>query len=112
MSGCSGPSAFSRIASARSMERPRGGEIALGLQQDCEVVEAGRGVGMLGAERLLADRQRALEERPGARIGPDAMKILRGPVQKLGLVRGAGTVGRIGLAAGEEMRRQLRAEWP
>ena len=38
-------------------ERPRSGEIALGLKQACEVVEARRGQGMLGPERLLADRQ-------------------------------------------------------
>ena len=66
VSGWSGPSAFSRIASARSIERPRAGEVALGLKQAGEVVEARRRIGMLGAERLLADRQRALEERPRA----------------------------------------------
>ena len=75
MSGCSGPSTFSRIASARSIERPRPREVALVLQQDGEVVEARRGVGVLGAERLLADRQRALDRAaapPPGRPGPEA----------------------------------------
>ena len=51
-------------------ERPRAGEVALGLKQEGEVVEARRRLGMLGAERLLADRQRALEERPRAARSP------------------------------------------
>ena len=56
-------------------ERPRAGEVALGLKQEGEVVEARRGVGMLGAERLLADRQRALDRaaaRRRGRPGPEA----------------------------------------
>ena len=48
-------------------ERPGARQVALVLQQTSEVVEARRGLGMLRAERLLADRQRALVEwpRPG-----------------------------------------------
>ena len=45
-------------------ERPRAGEVALGLKQAGEVVEARARYRVLGAERLLADRQRALVERP------------------------------------------------
>ena len=45
-------------------ERPRPRKVALGLEQDGEVVEARRRIGMLGAEHLFADRQRALVERP------------------------------------------------
>ena len=37
------------------------------IQQASEVAEAGRCLGMLGAERLLVDRQRALEGRPRPR---------------------------------------------
>ena len=48
------------------VERPRAGEVALGLKQAGEVVEARGGRGMLGAERLLVDRQRPLVERPRA----------------------------------------------
>ncbi len=62
--GCSGPSAFSLIASARSKSGRAPVEVALGLEQAGEVVEARRRIGMLGAERLFADRQCALEERP------------------------------------------------
>jgi hypothetical protein len=39
-------------------------QIALGLKQEGEAVEARRRIGMLGAERLLADVQRALIKRP------------------------------------------------
>ena len=42
----------------------RSREVALGLKQAGEVVEAKRGIGMVGAERFLIDRQRALIERP------------------------------------------------
>jgi hypothetical protein len=41
--------------------RRRTGEVALGLKQAAKVVEARRRSGMLGAERLLADRQRPLQ---------------------------------------------------
>jgi hypothetical protein len=59
------------------VERPRAGEVALGLKQLGEVVEARGGPGMLGAERLLADRQRPLEERP--RAGEVAWALSRRP---------------------------------
>jgi hypothetical protein len=49
------------------MERPRPREITLGLQEDGEVVEARRGVRMLGARYFLLDRQRALMKRPRPR---------------------------------------------
>ena len=38
------------------VEQPRGDEVASGLKQEGEVVEAIRCVRMLGAQRLLADR--------------------------------------------------------
>ena len=67
VSGCSGPSAFSLYRQRAFIERPRPRKVALVAEQDGEVVEARRRVGMLGAERLLADRQRALIERPRPR---------------------------------------------
>jgi hypothetical protein len=45
-------------------EGPRCCKIALALEQESEVVEARRGVGMLRAERLFAYRQCALIEGP------------------------------------------------
>ena len=45
-------------------QRPRGSEIALGLQQIREVDEAGRGVRMLGPQHLRGDGEVALEQRP------------------------------------------------
>ena len=65
MSGCSGPSAFSLIASARSQERFGFGVVAHCLVKLRQVVEAGSGVGMLRAERFLPNRQGALQERFG-----------------------------------------------
>ena len=73
MSGCSGPSAFSRMASARSQERLGLGVGAGGLVQHGQIVERGGGVGMLGAERLLANGERALVERLGLRVGTGAL---------------------------------------
>ena len=67
VSGCSGPSTFSRIASARSKSGRAAARSPWCLKQDGEIVEARRRIGMLGAEHLLADRQRALEERPRRR---------------------------------------------
>ena len=64
VSGWSGPSTLSRIARARSIERPGLGDRPASKQAG-EVVEARGGVGMVGAERLLADRQGALVERLG-----------------------------------------------
>ena len=56
---------------------------------------------MLGAEHLLADRQRALEERPRLRIGGAAMEIAAGPVQKVGAFRVRSGVSHFRLAARE-----------
>ena len=72
------------------VERPRAGEVALGLKQDGEVVEARGGVGMLGSERLLADRQRSLVERP--RAGEVAL-VLK---QEGEVVEARGGVGMVG----------------
>src|SRR5262249_12642574 len=43
-------------------------KVALVLKHEGEVVEAHRRIGMLGAKLLLADRERALEERFGLHI--------------------------------------------
>jgi hypothetical protein len=53
-------------------ERSRRFKIALRIEQAGEVVEARRGIGMVGAERLL-DRQGALVERP--RRGKIALRM-------------------------------------
>ena len=68
------------------MDRPRRREVALGLQQAGEVVEALRRVRMLGAKHLLPDRQRALKERPrlnvgGKRVKPVLSKLSRSAVR-------------------------------
>jgi len=54
---------------------PRARQVALGLNDAGKIVEARRRIGMFPAERLLADRQRALIERPApsqGRSGPEA----------------------------------------
>ena len=43
-----------------------------GVVERGEVVERGGGVGVLGAQRLLPDRQRPLVERLGLGVGPVA----------------------------------------
>ena len=62
-------------------ERPRPRKVALVLEQDGEVVEARRRIGMLGAEHLFAYRQRALVERPRPRkvalVLKQAARLLR-----------------------------------
>ena len=68
VSGCSAPSVFSRNRQRALVERPRPRKVTEGMKQDSEVVEARRRIGMLGAERLLADRQCALTQRPRAPI--------------------------------------------
>ena len=66
------------------MERPRRREVALGLQQAGEVVEAHRGVRMLWALHLLPDRQRALKERPRLSVGCQrVMPVLTGETEQL-----------------------------
>jgi hypothetical protein len=62
-------------------------------------------VGMLRAERLLADRQRALEERPRRRISRAALKIATCPVQKVGTLRAVGCVRGLARADRNQMRR-------
>jgi len=73
-----------RAPARRSRHRqPRTRQVPLGLKQVGEVVEALRGVGMFGAERLLADRQRALIKRP--RAGKVALSLKQ--VGEVGEVR-------------------------
>ena len=70
------------------VERPRAGEVALGLMQIGEVLEAPRGIGMLGAERLLSGRQRPLEKGPSLRIGRERPIPIRSkPVQQIARAR-------------------------
>ena len=45
-------------------ERLRPSKVALVMKEIGEVIEARRRIGMLGAERLLVDRQCTLGERP------------------------------------------------
>src|ERR1700683_1073248 len=67
---------------------------------------------MLGAKLLLADRQRALEQRPRLRIYAAPMKITARPVQKVGAFSVCGGVIHFRLAAHAEMRRKFRATRP
>ena len=67
---------------------------------------------MLGAEHLLAGRQRALKERLRRRIGGSAMEIAAGAVQKVGALRARSGVRHFRVAAREEVRRQRRAAQP
>ena len=55
--GAFGPNTVSWVATAVTRQRRQ-------ERKSREAGEARLGVGMLGPERLLADRQRALEERP------------------------------------------------
>ena len=60
------------------MERPRRSEIAQVSKQQGKVIEERRGIGMVGAERLLPDRQCALDERSRLGIVPKrAVPVLR-----------------------------------
>ena len=110
--GWSEPSAFSWIASARS----KSGRAALGRpgpEAGGEVVEDRRRVGMLGAERLLADRQRALEERPRPRkvaLGlKQAGEVAEAP-RRIGMV-GAERLLADGQRALEQRARPARSPW-
>jgi hypothetical protein len=67
VSGCSGPSVSSRIQRALD-ERPRPRKLALVFEQQSEVVEARRRVGMLGAERLFCCHQCIAKKRGGVGI--------------------------------------------
>jgi len=49
---------------AHDDSQPGGGQLAPGLEQK-QVVEAARGVGVIGPERPLPDGQGALEDGPG-----------------------------------------------
>ena len=74
-SGWSGPSAFSPIAQRALVERLGVGVAALGLVQRGQVVERGGDIGVIGAERLLADRESALVERLG--VGVAALGLVQ-----------------------------------
>jgi hypothetical protein len=59
-----------------SLEQPsRGGEIALGLKQNREGVEAGRGARMFRAQDPFPDGESALEQRPRRAIGARRVTI-------------------------------------
>ena len=73
--GWSGPSAFSRIARVALVERLGLGVAALGLVQLGQVVERLCDIGVVGAQRLLVDRQRALIERLG--LGVAALVLVQ-----------------------------------
>jgi hypothetical protein len=75
-----GPSTFSRIASARSHERPRPRKVALIAQQQGEGVKRPCRMGMIGAEGLLADRKRTLAEPLRAR---KVAKLLQRPLESV-----------------------------
>ena len=64
VSGCSGPSTFSRIASARSKSGRAPARSPWAWSRLSEVVEARAVSGCSGTEHFLADRQRAFQERP------------------------------------------------
>jgi hypothetical protein len=52
------------VTPATRLSGGRRRQLTLVLQQDGEIVEARRRMGMLGSEHLLADRQRAFKEGP------------------------------------------------
>ena len=74
-SGWSGPSAFSRMARLRLIERLGLGVAALGSVQVGQVVERGADVGVVGPQRLLTDREAALVERLG--LGVAALGLVQ-----------------------------------
>ena len=76
-SGWSGPSAFSPMARARCVERLGLGVAALGPIQLGQVVEGRADAGVVGAERLLANRQRALVQRLGLGVAALALVQIR-----------------------------------
>ena len=65
---CSGPSAFSPIASARVLERLGLGIATLRVMELCDIIQQRSHVGMLGTECLLTNGKRALVERFGLGI--------------------------------------------
>ncbi len=90
-SGWSGPSAFSSIAECVTLvERLGLGVAALAPLEHGQVVERGADIGVVGAERLLADREGALVERLG--LGVAAL----GPVQLGQVVERRGDIGVVG----------------
>ena len=53
MSGCSAPSTFSPDRQGPLVVGPGPGQVALGLEQQAQVVQARGGVGVLGPQHLL-----------------------------------------------------------
>ena len=106
VSGCSGPSAFSRspARARKAAARPRGrpGPEA-GMARLLRLVAV---VGMLGAERLLADRQRPLEERPRAR---EVALVLKQGGEVVEARRGLGMLGAERLLGGSPARARTAA---
>jgi hypothetical protein len=90
VSGWSGPSTRSLIARARSKRGRAGGQLALGLEQEGQVVEALGGGGVVGPQHPLADLQGALEERPG---GGQLALVLEQAGQVVEAAGGVGVVG-------------------
>ena len=86
--------------------------VTRGDQQAGKIATHAICVGMLGAKRLLVDRQRALEERPRRRISRPAPKIATRPAQKVGTLRAVGCVRGLALADRDQMRRERRTTWP
>ena len=66
--GWSEPTARSRIASARSIQRLGLGVAALPLIEIGQIVQRARHVGMVAAQHFFADRQRAPDQRLGLGI--------------------------------------------
>ena len=95
------------------VERPRAGEVALVLKQEGEVVEARGGLGMLGAERLLADRQRPFVERPRAGEVALGLKQAGEVVEALAVsgCSGPSAFSRIASARSKSGRAPARSPW-
>ncbi len=95
-----GSPARARRAAAPPQGRP-------GPEQEGEVVEARRRIGMLGAERLFAHRQRIAKQRRGLGVSCAARRNSCRPVQKTGPVCNVRSVIEARFAPRKQMRREL-----
>jgi hypothetical protein len=101
------------------VERPRPSEVALGLKQEGEVVEAPCGNLIVRAERTLQNRQCIAKKGVSLGVSPTPVEITayplhKGayPLQKERPTCKLRSVTRARITKGQQMRRKSSAQWP